>query len=62
VTMTYHVLDPFSTLYMLGGFVPIILLAPCSTTPKKRLLFRFIGLTELCVIGAFHLQLFTVRY
>jgi hypothetical protein len=63
VTVTYDVhLEPFSTLYMIGGFIPIILIAPRSTTPKKRFLFRLTGIIELYVIAAFHLHLFTVRY
>jgi hypothetical protein len=60
---TYHSqFDPFSTRLMLGGFIPIILLTPRSTTPKKRLFFGFIGFMELFVIGAFHLWLFVERY
>jgi hypothetical protein len=61
-TVAYHVrLDPFFVSYMVAAFVPIFLIAPRSTTPKKRFLFCFTGFIELCVILAFHCRLFVVR-
>jgi len=50
-SIVYHAnFDPYILIFCLTPFVPIILLAPNSVTPKKRGLFVFIGILETVII------------
>jgi len=52
LTIAYHMAFEFiPSIYAAVAFVPLILLGPRSSTPEKELLFAFLGLTEVIVIG-----------
>jgi hypothetical protein len=52
VIFWYHIPFEFIPyLYTVVAFVPLILLAPRSSTPKKRRLFTFLAVTEIVIIG-----------
>jgi hypothetical protein len=58
----YHIPFEFVPyLYTAVAFLPLILLAPRSSTPKKRRLFAFLAVTEIVVIGLNVYGFWTIR-
>jgi len=61
--IAYHIaFDLVPYLFTAVAFFPLILLAPRSSTPKKRSLFAFLGLTEMLVIAMDLCRMFVVRF